>query len=439
MEAIWVFAAVAMFAQVFAGGRPPSPAILIATAVLAVLVTRLVRSFEMSEVVLAVTGGLLSLVCMYALLRIEYADDLALWDLAWLADLLSSPGDALTGQSVLVVGTLSVFALWVRWLILVQNKLPPEDVRGSFGLGIIVMAAAVLLRNDLDTGVTVVRLALPYVAVGLVAIAVNQQVETGRMGGLNLAGSWGLALLLTLAGIFILAGLAALVPATGLSEPLLPLWRGILIAGGLILLIMALPLVLITELFLILVPVEGLLGDLPQPEIQPRELVSGDDDGGGGSDYDWLFVSVRVLGGIAVGAFILVLLSSLFLYLRRRTDEDEERESVTPAGSVLQDLLSLLRGLRPARAQGAQTLPDLSREGLALRELYLGVVAEVERRGVERGESMTPRRFAPAIDSVVASDFGRRLTHEFELVRYARTEVPAERVSALQREWREVR
>jgi hypothetical protein len=52
---------------------------------------------------------------------------------------------------------------------------------------------------------------------------------------------------------------------------------------------------------------------------------------------------------------------------------------------------------------------------------------------------MTPRRFAPAIDSVVASDFGRRLTHEFELVRYARTEVPAERVSALQREWREVR
>ena len=38
MEAIWAFAAIAMFAQVFSGGRVPSLVTLIATVVLAVLV-----------------------------------------------------------------------------------------------------------------------------------------------------------------------------------------------------------------------------------------------------------------------------------------------------------------------------------------------------------------------------------------------------------------
>jgi hypothetical protein len=436
MEALWVYAALAMFAQIFAGGRGPSAAILIATACSAVLITRLVRSFEVSQVALAAVGGMLSLLCIYALVRIDYLNDLALWDLAWSVDLLFSPGEALVGQSALVVGGLSVFALWVRWLILVQNKLPPEDVRSSFSIGILVYAVAVLARNDLDAGDTVIALVLPYIATGLVAIALNQQVETGRMGGLSIGGSWGLALLITLGGIFLLAGMAALVPATGLSEPLLPLWRGILIAGAVALLLMALPFVLLTELFLIVVPIESLLGDLPQPEQQARELVQSDDEGGG-SDFGWVLISLRVLGGIAVVAFIVILLSSLFLYLRRRTDDEEDRESVTPTGSIVDDILSLLKGLRPGRGRPAARLPDLSQNGLALRQLYLGVVAEAEKRGAERRPSMTPGRFAPAMDTVLGlAGFGREVTQEFERVRYARAEISSGRLHELQQQWR---
>ena len=439
MEALWVFAGVAMLAQVFAGGRTPSPWILIAAAMLAVLVSRLVRSFDLNQVALAVTGGVLSLLSIYLLVRLEYPHDVAAWELGWLADFLSSPGDALSGESEVIVGALAIFAIWARWLILVQNKLQPEDVRGSFSFGLLVFALAVLVRDDLESGQTVVRLVLPYVAIGLVAIAANQQVEAGRLGGLNIFGSWGVALLATLGGIFVLAGLAALVPATGLSEPLLPLWRGILLAGGVVLLIMALPFVILTEIFLILVPIEGLLGDLPQPEIQPQQLVEGEDDSGS-SSWDWFFVSLRVLGGIALVVFVLILLSSLFLYLRRRHEDDEERESVSPSGSVVADLLSLLRGLRPQRSKTPDRTPDLTPNGLALRELYLGVVAETERRGIARADSLTPRRFVPAIETTFPSaGFGSRLTDQFELVRYGRAEISGKRVADLRREWKDLR
>jgi Domain of unknown function (DUF4129) len=259
------------------------------------------------------------------------------------------------------------------------------------------------------------------------------------MGGLSIGGSWGLALLITLSGIFLLAGMAALVPATGLSEPLLPLWRGILLAGAVVLLIMALPFVLLTELFLIVVPIEGLLGDLPQPEQQAQRLVESDDEGGG-SNFGWVLVSMRVLGGIAVVAFILILLSSLFLYLRRRTDDEEDRESVTPAGSVIDDILSLLNGLRPRRGEPAARTPDLTENGLALRQLYLGVVAEAEKRGAERRPSTTPGRFAPAMDAVLGlAGFGREVTREFERVRYARAEISTSRLQELQQQWRGLR
>ncbi|MEX2236546.1 MAG: DUF4129 domain-containing protein [Dehalococcoidia bacterium] len=437
-EAIWVFALVATLSELLAHGDYPHPLTLVAAGTLAVATSRFVRLFELPELAVGLAGALLSVVIIYAILRIDYAGDLALWQVGWLPDVILRTGDALGGQSALVVGLISVLALWLRWLLLMQNGVSSEDIRGSFGLGIIVFAGAVLAREDLEAGTTIIRLVLPYLALGLVAIALNQQLETSA-ARLGLMRPWALALAATLLGLLVIVGLASLLPSTGLAEAAIPVARAILFSSGLLIAILALPLILLAELVFLFLPVEGVLGDpFPEPAQIPGEI-QGEREEEGDSPATYFFVSLRVLGVIGLIILALVLIAWMFLYLRRERDEEEEREPVAPAGNLLEDVLSLLRALRPHRAPPGPAPPDLDEQAMAIRELYLRVEAEAEKRGTPRPASITPRGFAPALGTIFGHDFSEALTGEFERARYARLPVDRRRVEELRRAWRAAR
>jgi Domain of unknown function (DUF4129) len=433
MEAAWWFAGWAILAELFARGHAPSPWALSAAALTAIALTNLLRRLDLEKSTMAGFGAVATLVFIYLLVQAQYGD-FEFWNLGWLINLVDSPGDTVSGEAPLMLGSLSLFLFTLRWIVLIQNGLDPADVRGSFGIGIVVFTVALLVRDEIDGGNMVVRLVLPFVALGLVAMAATQQVQTGKVGGLRLVGPWGLTVLATVAAIFVIAGLAALAPVTGLSEPLLPLWRGILIAGAIFILILALPAILLAELLFILLPLEGLLGDGFPPPNEIGQLVEDENDDGG-SGFGWLLLPLRVFAGILALLILLAGLVLLFLFLRRKPGEEEEREDLAPTGGVIQDLLSLLGSLRPQR-RAAPRVPDLDEAALALRALYIDVLHAAARRGAERPASITPRQFVPALAELYGRHFCDQLTGAFEKTRYGRAKIELDEVRQLRQAWR---
>jgi hypothetical protein len=103
-------------------------------------------------------------------------------------------------------------------------------------------------------------------------------------------------------------------------------------------------------------------------------------------------------------------------------DADEERETMEAEGSLLGDLAGLLRGLRPRHTTNDATDPTLPDGILAVRRLYLGLLARAEGNGVQRPPAATPAEFEPSLERALASPLAERATAAFAAARYGRIE-----------------
>ncbi|MEE9284231.1 MAG: DUF4129 domain-containing protein [Dehalococcoidia bacterium] len=451
-EAVWYFAVASVLVAWMVEGPGPSLWVLIAAAGGSFYLARLLGLLELSPRSMGATGAVASIVGLYAILRLEYLGDLRLWELSWLGEFASHPGNA---QGPLVMGSLLTVGLALRWALQGQSTITFDSVIRSFSAGFaaIVLAAVIDIGGDLDSAVGTA--ALPFFALGLIAIAAFHLERTAPEASAPINRPWALTLLTTVGLLMALALLATLVVlgvllALGwLVEGLNPgptlasvgqglawLWRGIVD-----LLILALmPLALAFEWVF-----QGLLGLLGvnYPELEPPEPAQPaegfeEEQGEGGNLPAWL----RVAGWVAAGTVLTVLVGALALviFARLRPQRDERsgwRESVWHEGSLKNDLRGLLGRLLSSRRQRSPPAPDLPPDVMAVRRLYLSVLSRAADRGLERPPARTPLEFA----SPLAEHFGSQIPSEVSLAfaraRYGLKPPPLDELRRLRNEWNE--
>ena len=168
VEVIWYFAVTSVLVAALSDGSSPSLWLLIAAAGGGFYISRLLGLFELSPRALATVGATTSIVGLYAILRLEYLGDLSLWELSWLGEFAAHPGDA---QGPLVLGSLLTVILALRWLQQGQGTITFDSVVLTFSVGFttLVGAAVIDVAADLDSALDTA--ALPFFALGLIAIA----------------------------------------------------------------------------------------------------------------------------------------------------------------------------------------------------------------------------------------------------------------------------
>ena len=451
-EAVWYFAVASVLVAWIGEGPGPSLWVLIAAAGGGFYLARLLGLLELSQPSMSATGAVASIVGLYALLRLEYLGDLRLWELSWLGKFASHPGDA---QGPLVLGSLLTVGLALRWALLGQSTITFDSVVRSFSAGFaaIVLAAVIDIGADLDSAVGTA--ALPFFALGLIAIAAFHLDRTAPEASAPISRPWALTLLTTVGLLMALALLATLVVLGGLLaldwlvEGLNPgptlasvghglawLWRGVI---DLLILVLT-PIAIAIEWL-----IRGLrdLVGVNDPEQEPPEPVQppggfGEEQGERGNVPGWL----RVVGWVVAGTLLTVVVGALALVIfarsrRRRDERSEWRESVWHEGSLKDDLRGLLGRLFSSRRQRSPPAPDLPPDVLAVRRLYLSILSRAADRGLGRPPARTPLEFA----SPLAEHFGSQIPSEvsvaFARARYGLKPPPLDELRRLLNEWDE--
>jgi hypothetical protein len=86
---------------------------LVAAVVLAYLLPRLAGSFFVSERNASIALTVAAVVILYALMRIEYSHDVAIWNFDWVADFLRTPADTFSHGSHAMIGFFFLLTAWL--------------------------------------------------------------------------------------------------------------------------------------------------------------------------------------------------------------------------------------------------------------------------------------------------------------------------------------
>ncbi len=450
MEVVWYFAVASVLVAAIADGGGPSLWLLLAAAGGGFYLSRLLGLLELSPRALATAGAITAILGLYAILRLEYLSNLSLWDISWLGAFVAHPGDA---QGPLVLGSLLTVGLALRWLRQGQDTITFDSVVLSFSAGFAALVGAALIDVAADLDSALNAAALPFFALGLIAIAAfhleraapEASAAVTRPWALTLLSTVGLlmalALLATLAVLGVLLALGWLVESlnpgptlAAVGQGLTWLWRGIVD-----LLILAItPIALAVEWLML--GLRDLLGatypELETPE--PAQPAEQGERGEGGSLPLPLALMARVAGGILLVALVGVLALAIFARVRRRLSERPEwRESVWHEGSLKDDLGNLLGRLLSSRRRRSPADPDLPPDVLAVRRLYLGILRRAADGGLERPPAQTPLEFAAPLAEHFRSPLAGEVSLAFARARYGLKGLSPEEIRRLRKAWDE--
>lgn len=436
VEALWSFAAAALFVQFFGQGDGPAPSIVTVAAVV-------IASFAVARVMQpasdetageeAARGVIVSVAALLAIGVLTY--DPSPWNFSWLSSLLSTPGDAIEPNGNVIAGMIALAALWYRGVR--RGSLPELDFDGvllSASIGLVAVTVAALTEPDVQGDVSWGVLAFAFGIVALVALAAFNASPSTRLA--SIAAGWPVAIA-ALAGVALLLALVAGTVDNGVFDVLSPL-GGPLDAFG-----RALRDYIFTPIFYIIaLPFRGLMwvldalgsgNEQQQPQMQPQDKPKPPEEG---DEPLWWRVLATV--GITIGAIVVALAVVWLLYrafrryMRRgKHDPREVREDIEPGSSLTADLGAMLGALGRRFRRGGD-----AGSAVAIRRLYFEMLDAAERRGLERGDAQTPLQFAPALDARFGSDVPSEISAVFVESRYGERAVDDERVRRLRERWR---
>lgn len=437
-EALWLYALLTVLAVAAYGSAGPTPLAFMLAALGGFYLSRLIQHLELPPWHLAIGALVLSAVGLYAILRLEYRGDLLLVDLRWLGQALDDPGGFLEGKSARVLGALTVAALWLRSGFRGQRPITEEGLVLSFTVGFVGAVLAALTAPAAGAGPDVAAAALAFFALGLFALGLSRTEKQVPTAGPRFRRWWATLPLTTVAVLLVAVGPIWLLASADVGRLFAPLGQGLawLVQWALI--------ITLTPVFIVLEWVLRHLVDLIANnsafELRSdrldflRQLREGQEQEEGTAP-EALLVLLRVVAALVVAAIVLGIFYLAFRRLRsRQPARDEVRESVVAEGGLKEDVTGLL-GRLWSRLQRAGGEPDLPEEVLAIRRLYLSMLARAARGGLRRPPAKTPLEFAPALEEHFASPLPGHISHAFVQARYGLTPPPPAELERLRRQW----
>lgn len=438
MESLWAYALIAFLVALTVGGGKPSFLGTLFVVGGAFTISRVLQGTVLSLGVLRLWGAFLSLLLFYAVVRIDFYGDWRLWDFRWLDLLINDTGESLREGSrgaTAVIGVPLLGAFWVRGILRGQQSITFDDVLGSFALGVMVMAGVLVFGSFVDDLPRFVEIsAVPYVAVGLLAIGLAHASRASDSFERQFTSVWLLAVGGTIASLALIALLFALIDFGLMREGLGHAVHGLgwLISG--LLYVLAWPLVKLLEgVFWGLRELIELLGGEPGLEEQEPVPPGGAQERGEPSDNSlpgWLETFIRYsVGGVLLTA-LFVGVAVLFQRFQRPPRTGEQRESVYEEGRLVADLGNFLGSVFGRRRTGGAYRP-----AEPVRRLYFEMLETAQSRGVARQPTNTPLELSPRLEQTFHSQTPAEITGLFDDVRYGGREPSSEEVRRLWAEW----
>ena len=438
MESLWAYAFVAFFVALTGAGGKPTPLGMAAVVFLSFGISRALQQSSLGLGLLRVWGALLSFLLFYAIARVDFYGDWRFWDFAWADQLFYHVTATVRENETALVGVPLLWLFWVRGVLRGQQYIDFESVIGSFAFGLLVILFVEVFAGSVGAPRPVSQAAMPYVAVGLLAIGLAHAARAEDEFGRSFAPSWMGAISGAVTLIGGLALLFAIVDFGPLSDVMRSFADEVGWVVGKAFYYLMWPVVTAMEQMLLGVKwfLENVFGGERNPQNQ--------DFGPNGPPQDeperqtagrltpWLDLLLRIIvfGGL-IGA-LLVGTALLFDRLMRRERPGEVKESTYQEGRLqadLGDLLdSMLGRLRPRARRRAAALD-------AARRLYFEMLAAGEERGVERQAAETPLELAPRLGEAFATETPAAITRLFDDVRYGEALPAPEDVRRLREEW----
>jgi hypothetical protein len=439
MEAIWIYALVAFCVALTTGDHEPS---FIGTLVIvggSFAISRFLQGTDLSLGILRVWGAALSVLVFYAVVRIDFYGDWRLWDFTWADSFFARSESTIRSDSAIFIGAPLLLIFWVRGVLRGQQSIMFEDVLGSFAVGVVVVAIVEVLGSfvdDLPRGVELA--AVPYIAVGLLAIGLTHAARARDANEREALPAWLLAIGAAVAGLMAISLLFVLVDFSTAQRGLEYVAYGIgwVLAG--LFYLAAWPVIKILEgIFWAIQSLADLNAQRPE-EQPPLETGQEEEDPFRPRESilpEWLQDVIRYLAAGAVVAAMIVGVGMLFTRYRPKRRPGELKESVYSEGRLASDLSDLLGSmLGRFRPRGGA-----SRVSEPVRRLYFDMLAAGEARGVERRAIDTPLDLSPRLQRTFASATPGEITSVFDDVRYGAHTVPDAEVRRLREEWERMR
>ncbi len=401
-------------------------AALVAVALAGVGAGSALSRFELPRKVRWAVAGLTSYAVLYGSLRFVYAGDLALWNLAWVADVFADADQAAERGADAFIAALLAGTLWAR---AVHRGVSDVDLESFARSGAPTMAAAALaaaLGAATDRAEAVAAAAFASVTAGALALILAQLARSGTTFGDLRAGSFAAALVALALGA---AGAAVLLFGIAYAAAAPTLGAALLDGAVFVLTWVLTPVVWVIERLLALLRPDT-------PELQPpRELARGLlGEGEPGSEPGGGWRALAYLGRASVLMLLLALFAFLglaaFRFWRRSAGSEPLQAEVERAGGLGDDARELLRRLarRPERGHRRPLHP--------IAALYLRVVDVASRRGVVRTPGTTPEELRLPLRTAIGDPVTDRITDALESFRYAGRPPDAAGVHRLEEEWR---
>jgi hypothetical protein len=290
------------------------------------------------------------------------------------------------------------------------------------------------LDDDLPREVDFV--AMPYIAVGLLAIGLAHTSRASDQFDRGFANQW-----LVFAGggvlaLCLFALLFVVIDFDTARDGLALIGRGIgFVVAGLLYIIVWPILQLMTwalEAMRFLIDLWG--GDKNEPIEDPQGEIGPDpnQESGDSALPGWVETVTRFIVGGGLVTAVLIGTALLFTRYRRQLAATEARESTYQDGRLASDLGDMLSNFL-GRFRGQQRQADGQVE--PVRRLYFEMLDVAAARGVERRPMETPLELVPRINRTISGPTPSEITRMFDDTRYGDVSPAEDEVQRLREDW----
>lgn len=414
LDVMWGWALVAVLAQLFSAGNGVGPSVLSVAAVVlgSYGLMWALRRTALEETELRIAGVAATVLAMMVIIPLEFGVS------------LDTEGE----RGAAFGGSIGLIALWVRGVLRARVSDDFDAAAHSALLGVIPVALATGLQSDVRGPEAFGALAIAYVLLAMLVLALYNAGEPGRPVT-ALAGEWGGMAAGIVGGAVALALIAAVLDPNSFGT-LQPVGDALRRLGTPIEFVLGPPFRFIEWLFsLIPLPsTEQNFESRPPPEEPPREEPE---------EQPWSLPIRWIMTGIVIAAIVagvLLLLALIFGRFRRKDDDDDDGDVTEREGGLGEDfgdLLAMLR--RPFRRT-----PRSPGSAYAIRRLYTEMLYRAAADGFERAPGATPSQFESTLAARYGSDLSAGVTSAFVASRYGSIDISDDQVRRLNEQWRQI-